>query len=61
MALESIESGAVETLEDTLLSKSSWIMLAFFWVADSGILFRKYRQGNITKKEIHEELKIDSI
>ena len=61
MALESIESGAVETLEDTLLSTSSWIMLAFFWVADSGILFRKYRQGKITKREFHEGLKIDSI
>lgn len=59
--MASIESFAVETLEDTLLSTSTWIMLAFFWVADSGILFRKYRQGNFTKKEFQEELKIDSI
>ena len=61
MALESIESGAVKTLEDTLLFTSSWIMLAFFWIADSGILFPKHSQRKITKKEFHEGLKIESI
>jgi hypothetical protein len=36
-------------------------MLAFFYLADTGILYRKYHQGKISKEEFVKTLKLNSL
>ena len=49
LAIKGLEKGALETFKSSLLSSSTWIMIAFFYLADSGLLYRKYRLGKLTK------------
>ena len=68
IAVEAIKEGSNPmsfelAFKDMLLplTPSTWIMIGFFYIADSGLLYRKYKKGKITKSQFLKSLKLESI
>eukprot|EP00347_Sterkiella_histriomuscorum_P023181 403335641 len=56
-----LQGGSIETLSQCLLSKTAWIAVAFVYTAQTGLNFRRYKKGNITKKEFWRRMKLNSV
>ncbi|CDW71096.1 UNKNOWN [Stylonychia lemnae] len=56
-----LQGGSIETLSNGLLSKTAWIAVAFVYTAQTGLNYRRYKKGNITKKEFWSRVKINSV
>lgn len=51
----------MQTLSQELLSHTAWIGVAFVYTAQTGLNYRKYKKGEISKKELWRRMKLGSV
>ena len=56
-----LQNGSLETLTQGLLSRSAWIAVAFVYTAQTGLNYRRYKKGRISKKEFWRRVKLNSV
>ncbi len=51
----------MQTLSNGLMSHTSWIAMAFIYTAQTGLNYRRYKKGQINKKEFWHRMRINSV
>lgn len=56
-----IQGGSLATLSQSMLSNSTWISVAFIYTAQTGLNYRRYKKGQIDKKEFWHRMRLNSV
>lgn len=56
-----VQAGSIQTLSEGLLTSTAWMTAAFVYTAHTGLNYRKYKKGQMTKKEFWSLAKMNSV